>query len=470
MLRTTRPTFAGILASMLPALVVGLGGSTALANDNDGDESPTAGDTSPDVPRGPDDPYLLCPPGGPPLSIYDGEPRVSNTIFANFDGATLSSGQDHAPSNTTQISECTGSFAAYGGGSKQSASFQALVTHYEPFDIVVTDTRPGGNSYAMIMAGPSNPFGGGVLGISPVDCGDQNPNNISFAFVSANDNLSASMHGACMAHELGHAFGLEHVNDSGDIMNPSINQGTMVFKDQCISITGGSYCSQQHAQHCNSGSQNDHQELMGLFGPSSPDVAPPTVEITYPNDGDTFDAGADFTITVEATDDKGVVSIDLYNNGTKQSTDNAAPWSWDVQDIPEGSYEFHVIAFDQAGNEATSNSVTIGVGAVPPDPGDDGGTDTGDGGGDTGGGDGGGDGDTGDGDGGDPGDGADPGDGGDDGGGEPFEPEDGDGSLPPGYGDVGVDRDLGCGCGTSPRAGSLWLLLLLGLPFVRRRS
>jgi len=457
MLRTTRPAFAGILFPLLPALLIGLGANTARAEE-------------PDEPRDPDTPYLLCPPGGPPLSIYDGEPRVSSTIFANFDGATLSSGQDHAPSNTTQISECVGSFAAYGGGSKRTASFQALVTHYEPFDIGVTDTRPGGNSYAMIMAGPSNPFGGGVLGISPVDCGDQNPNNISFAFISANDSLSASMHGACMAHELGHAFGLEHVNDSGDIMNPSINQGTMVFKDQCISITGGSYCASQHAQHCGSSQQNDYQELMGVFGPSSPDVAPPTVEITYPNDGDTFEEGADFTITVEANDDKGVVSIDLYNNGTMQSTDNAAPWGWDIENIPEGSYSFHAIAFDQAGNEATSNTVNIGVGAAPPpDPGDDGGTGDDGGDGDTGGDDGGDDGDTG-GDGGtdDGGDGG--GDDGADDGGQPFEPDEGPGSLPPGYGDMGVDRDLGCGCGASPRAGSLWLLMLVGLPFARRRS
>jgi MYXO-CTERM domain-containing protein len=238
----------------------------------------------------------------------------------------------------------------------------------------------------------------------------------------------------------------------------------MVFKDQCIAITGGSYCSSYHAQHCGSSQQNDHQELMGLFGPSSPDVAPPTVEITYPNDGDTFEEGADFTITVEANDDTGVVSIDLYNNGSMQSTDDASPWGWDIENIPEGSYAFHVIAFDQAGNEATSNTVNIGVGAVPPDPGDDGGT--GDGGGDDGGdGDTGGDGgDDGGGDGGD--DGGDDGDGGD----EPFEPDEGPGSLPPGYGDMGADRDLGCGCGTSPRAGSLWLLMLAGLPFVRRRS
>jgi MYXO-CTERM domain-containing protein len=453
MLRTARPTFAGIIVPLLPALVVGLGTSTALAEE-------------PDEPRDPDTPtgYLACPPEGPPLAIYDGEPRASEAIFANYDGAQLSSGQDNAPNNTTQLSACSGNLAAYGQGSKRTASFQNLASHYEPFDVIVSDTRPGTSTFSMAMATTTNCYGS--LGVSPLDCGDQNPNNISFCFIGANDNMSAAVHGACLAHELGHAFGLDHVNDSGDIMNPTIYDGSMTFKDQCISTTGGG-CGSHPG--CGGGQQNGYAELMALFGPSSPDVAPPTVEITYPNDGDTFDAGADFTITVEANDDKGVVSIDLYNNGTNQSTDNASPWSWDVQDIPEGSYSFHVIAFDQAGNEATSNTVNIGVGEAPaPDPGDDGGSDTGDDGGD-----GGGDGDTGGGDdGGDGGDdgGGDGGDGGGDGGGEPFEPEDGDGSLPPGYGDVGVDRDLGCGCGTSPRTGGLWLLLLLGLPLARRRS
>jgi len=410
-------------------------------------DEPDAG-TRPDTPAQ----ILLCPPEGPPLGIYDGIPRASDTIFVNYDGATLTTGQDHAPSNTTQIGECAGTMEPYGVGAKRDASFQALVALYAAFDITFTDTRPASDSYAMIVATPTNPYGGTVGGISPVDCGDQNPNSVSFAFISEDDAMPASMQGTDMAHELGHAFGLSHVNDGGDVMNPAITPSLMVFKDECIWIKGGNYCMAEHQQHCGMSFQNDYQELMGVFGPAAPDAGPPNVEITSPNDGDTFDTGASFTVTAEASDDKGVVQVDLYEGGTLQSTDDAEPWAWDITDIPEGTYSFHAIAMDGAGNEATSNTVTIQVGASDPDDdgGDDGGSD--DGGNDDGGDDDGGDDDDGG------ADGDDGGEGGDDG--EEGDADEGDDALP-------ASDDAGCGCTSASGTEPAWLLLLV--PLVRRR-
>jgi MYXO-CTERM domain-containing protein len=412
--------------ALVPALVVGLGSTTAWAED---------GIPTPDTPTG----ILVCPPEGNPLSVYDGEPRVSETIFANYDGAQLSSGQDNAPNNTTEFSPCAGNMPAYGEGSKRTASFQALVAHYAPFAIDVTDSRPGAGTYSMVMATPSSCYSS--FGVSPIDCGDRNPNSVAFCFIGENDGFSAAEHGACMAHELGHSFGLEHVDDLGDIMNPLIHPGTMTFKDQCIAITGNQYCSSEHAQHCSSGQQNSYQELMGLFGPGAPDTGPPSVEITYPNDGDTFDEGASFAITVEASDDRGVLKVDLYNDGSLQSSDTTEPWGWGITNIPAGAYSFHAVAMDAAGNETTSNTVSIEVGASggDDDNGDDGGGD--DGGGDDGGGD----------------------DSGGDGGGD--DPD----SLPPGLDEWGEDRDAGCGCTATPASHAVWLFLLVAPPLVGRR-
>ena len=112
MLRSLSPRLGHILIALPPALVVGLGSGTTSAAGGE-DAQPPAG-------------RPICPPGGPPLGLYDGEPRASTILFANFDGAQLTSGTDNAPSGKTQISSCAGNLAAYGSGSKRGAAFQAF--------------------------------------------------------------------------------------------------------------------------------------------------------------------------------------------------------------------------------------------------------------------------------------------------------------------------------------------------------
>ncbi len=382
-------------------------------------------------------------PGAPPEHASQGR------IFVNFDGATLSGGSDDSRSDITQIGQLVGSFAAYGDGDKRDAVMQAVAADWAPFNMIVTDTRPGSGDYTMNMTGPTNPFGGGVLGIAPVDCGDQQThNNITYAFHSAGDSHSAAVTATTIGQEVAHSYGLEHVDEPGDIMNPFNAGGDAAFIDQCIPIVQNLYCPAQHQAECGSQSQqNSYAELMTLFGPSEPDAAPPTVSITYPADGETFPIGANFDITVSADDDQGIDHVALYSNGAHQEDDSASPYGWGVTEIEEGAYEFYVVAVDTAGNETTSATVSIIVGDDVPPPSGDGG----DGGGD------------GVGDGGDDG----VGDGGDDG-----AIIDEDGSLPPGYG-LGDDFDAaGCGCRSEAPQGGGALFGLFGLLFagmVRRR-
>jgi MYXO-CTERM domain-containing protein len=240
---------------------------------------------------------------------------------------------------------------------------------WAPFNVSVTDTRPASGDYTMNMTGPTNPFGGGVLGIAPLDCNDsQTHNNITYAFHSANDQFSSSTQATTIGQEVAHSYGLEHVDEPGDIMNPYNAGGDPSFRDECITIVanGGIVCGSQHAANCGSqGSQNSYAELMALFGPGTPDTMPPTVQITNPTDGATFPAGADFAINVDATDDNGVKELRLYVNGTYEAKDVDSPYGWPISGIPEGSYEFYVIGVDLAGNEAMSNVVSIGVGGAP---------------------------------------------------------------------------------------------------------
>jgi Bacterial Ig domain len=385
-----------------------------------------------------------------------GTPKLAKqgVIFVNFDGAELSSGWDDSHSDVTQIGECAGSFAAYGDGDKRLAVMQAVRTDWAEFAVTVTDTRPGAGDYVMNMTGPSNPFGGGVLGIAPLDCDDaETPNNITFAFVGADDGLSASEHATTIGQEVAHSFGLEHVDDESDIMNPYVAGGDPSFKDECIGIVQGGSCPDQHVVECGDAySQNSYRELMTLFGPSTPDLAAPTVAITFPTDGQELASGTDFAVMVDASDDQGISNVTLYQDGEAVAEDGSEPYSWQVVDLPAGVYELYVTAVDLAGNEASSETITIGIGHAPPAPGDDDG--------DSSGGDGGGDSEAGGDELGD--------DGGDDG--AEHGGSDGDSVLPPGFG-LGSEAQ-GCACTASndrtalARVG-LAVLLLVGL--ARRR-
>ena len=393
--------------------------------------------------------------------------HAAGVIFVNFDGAQLSSGPDSSINNVTQIGQLAGNFAAYGNGSKREAVMQAVRTDWADFNVTVVDARPASGNYTMNMTGPTNPFGGGVLGIAPLDCNDsQTHNNITYAFHSENDGFSAAVTATTIGQEVAHSYGLEHVDEPGDIMNPYNAGGDAAFTDQCIQIVQSVACGSQHSAQCGSSTmQNSYQELLALFGPSTPDTAQPTVAIVSPTDGQEFAIGSEFEISVEASDDVGVQQIALFNNGEQIQTDTDEPWGWNVTNVPEGEYEFYVEATDLAGNVSESNVVSIVVTADPQSGGDDGGADDGDGGGgdDAGGDAGGSD------DGGDAGDG-----GGSDGDGDGGDDDSQAGALPGSFGQNGGPSAESCAC-TSPGVGGggslpTWLLGLLLVGLARRRN
>lgn len=107
------------------------------------------------------------------------------------------------------------------------------------------------------------------------------------------------------------------------------------------------------------------------------DETPPTVQITYPTDGQVFEPHSDFTITAEAMDDRAVIEVELYLDGEPFDVRTEPPWEWEATNIPEGTYEFGVVARD-ARQWTPSNAVTVTVGTpAADDTGTSGGNETG---------------------------------------------------------------------------------------------
>lgn len=376
-------------------------------------------------------------------------------FYLNYDGAQLNPGQgSNTQTNTSFV--CAGSFSPFGNNSQlRDASVQATRQDWAPYNVTIVTERPTSGDYSMNVVG--KPAGGNSgagcgagLGVAPVDCENMNPNDISFSWITGSDGYSAITIATTNSQELAHTLGLAHVDDPASIMHPSGGRGDPEFLDRCIQIPYNNYCPQQHQRHCTGGAQNSHQEILELLGTSVPDTEDPVVTITAPGDGAEFEAPASFSVVADASDDVGVAEVRILIDGMDQGSPlGTAPFSWDLSNVPVGSYTFAATAKDGAGNETTSSEVTIEV--VPAGgPGDDEDGDAGD--------DGGGDGDGGS-------DGDDDG-GADDGG--------GDGDWPDPYRPDGggqVDRGGGCGCRapTAP-APTAALFLVAGMGLGRRRA
>jgi hypothetical protein len=224
---------------------------------------PAHGSADDDDSAGDDDGYQDPPEGSEGGGLED----PAAVIFVNFDGATLVAGSDDARTNTTSISQLAGVFQPFGSGPKRAEIFQRIQTDFEPFNVLVVDDRPIAGDYTMLMIGPSNPFGGGVLGIAPLDCeNQQTPNNITFTFGSENDTNPAILLANVGSGRIGPTYGLENTINMNDLSaGSSLSDQDVGWTDQCIQIAQGDVCP--HWDECPSGQQNSYRELLALFGP-----------------------------------------------------------------------------------------------------------------------------------------------------------------------------------------------------------
>jgi len=93
---------------------------------------------------------------------------------------------------------------------------------------------------------------------------------------------------------------------------------------------------------------------------------PPSISITSPAAGATFNAPATIPITVNATDSDGTVTlVGIFANGTLISASSVAPFGFTWSNVGAGSYALTASATDNSGAQTTSAPVSITVNNPP---------------------------------------------------------------------------------------------------------
>lgn len=296
-----------------------------------------------------------------PTAGLAGEPGV---LVIELDGGEVGLGPDDATASTTPISQMVGPFAAYGSDpERREALLQAVRADWADYDVTIASSRPARGDYAMVMVGPSNPFGPHVTGIATVDCDDAaSPSSLSFAFYSADDGVPANVAATTISQEAAHGLGLEHVDGPGDIMLPVQSQGDSSFTDQCLPLSGPAECPGQHLDECATAElQNAHAELLRRFGARAPDTVPPTATVTDPADGHVMRQDEVLVVSAQGQDDRGLAEATLYIDGVGSSTDPDSPYGWEIAELPPGDYELYVAVSDLGGNVGMSEMVELHV-------------------------------------------------------------------------------------------------------------
>lgn len=311
---------------------------------------------------------------GPAVPFADEE--GPHTIFVNFDGVTLTEGfPDNARENVTSLIGMGGTYVPFGaepGDPVRAMILDEIREDYAGMWVRVTDERPGGGQYTMIIVSPSGAMPG-KNGVASLNCGGS-PLGVGFAFFSVGSS-SVEEIATTVSHEAGHTFGIEHLDDTDDIMFWSAVNNKAIFVDACVPVDDASpACGMQHEVYCQPGQANSYQELAGLFGePTDPDGAAPNVTLVAPVEHERFERGEDVVIIAEAEDDISIGQVKLLVDGELAGTKLTPPFEWTKSELDEGLHEISVIARDGGGNETTSETVTIAVGdvALPEAPGDE---------------------------------------------------------------------------------------------------
>jgi hypothetical protein len=245
---------------------------------------------------------------------------------------------------------------------------------YSPYDVTVTDIQPApGVVYnESLIAGTAASLGmHGIGGISLLSS-DCSPYHNTMSFVFANTHGPGDVIGLCwvVAQETGHAFGLDHAFEFSALRSACIDPmsyrtdcgGQRFFRNQYAT------CGEFGPRACACGQkQSSHAHLLEVLGPGTPITTAPVVEVVSPHAGDQI---AYQVVTVKATAQRGVATIELWLNGAKWATSPGAEFGPTgqpsieyvigiPQNVPDGVIDLVVTAKDDIGVATSTPPITV---------------------------------------------------------------------------------------------------------------
>ncbi len=322
-------------------------------------------------------------PDAVPLGVYTGDwtpgaeyPR-RGTIYLNFVGATLYNGNGENSAENYSVLAITGhDFPKFGGGEdKAIAVAQAVQADFDDWAIrTVYLERPHKTiPYVMTMVGGSykDTLSGPAGGVAPsADCEDFGMRNVCYSFTNSQGVTTQSN---IIGQEIGHTYGLGHTYGKDRIMAygyATSGAQDMIFGDDCTKIyvapDQGGACGGVNKCHCGiDDQQNDRTTISAIYAPPGPDIVDPTIEITTPEDGATFESGVDINVDVDVWDDFGGYGwkMMVYEGDELlgEKYDYFRSRNFGISGLPDGTYEVVVEIEDQA-DHIVQDRITIHVG------------------------------------------------------------------------------------------------------------
>ncbi len=291
------------------------------------------------------------------------DPGTPVTLFVNFDGAVLRKGcgNDARHDCSTLADYFDGYVGPFTGTETQKlAILQAIRRDVDEFGVRVVATRPPDDEdYTMVLYGDlgSQEF----AGIAPyIDCGNVWGHDTSFS----QGYTSPSTGSTVILQEAAHTWGLEHVDSIYDTLNPFKSAVDQIFTDTCYKIVSNTdldetlgVCNVVHELFCDAGYQNSWQEMRYLFGPPIPDVSPPRLTITSPEEGSVHVLPLELPLLGEVEDDQHPQFYDLtvLQDGVVIFEDRKHELNLILSNPPAGQYNLEVRVTDDGGNMASDH-------------------------------------------------------------------------------------------------------------------